>query len=741
MPIGQEITVEERLAINSHFESFLNEIKSNMTLEDEINIRKAYELAIEAHKYQRRKSGEPYIYHPIAVAKICTLEIGLGPTAVICALLHDVVEDTDISLNEITELFGPKIGKIVDGLTKLDGLYNVESPQAENFKKVLSTLIHDVRVVLIKLADRLHNMRTIGSMPIHKKLKIAAETEYIFVPLAHRLGLYEIKTEFQDIVLEIKEPEEFAEIKQKFDETEAERLAYVDSFIKPLVQPLDALDIKYRIHGRSKSIASIHNKIKNKGVPFEEIYDIFAVRIIADVSIEQEKLICWQIYSKITEVYRPIPERLKDWVSTPKANGYESLHTTVIGPKGKYVEVQIRTERMNEIAEKGFAAHWKYKGVKSQNNVFDSWLDNVRTMLEEQDTNALEFVSDFKNSFFSEGVYVYTPKGEMRILPQGSTALDFAFEIHTDVGMRAYAIKVNGKPVHMSSLLKNGDQVHVTTKASQRPQKEWLNNVVTGKAKAKIRSSLRDDLRVDADLGKEVIERKFKSMRIGFEDNVDFLVRSYGYQSRLEFFYGLYNNEFNLDLKSFDLENGLLIPKKVEIPKEIESTKQVDQKRPRKKVENKSKILVNGESADMYEFKFATCCNPVQGDPIFGYLTSTNELKIHRYNCPNASLMLSHYGYRVLKTEWDNLSDESFVTNLKITGVDTGKGVIQMLTNTISTELDINIKGLNIQGKEGYYEGFVTIFVKNKDQLNQALKRINQLDGVRTVERSEIEEN
>lgn len=739
MPLGQEISQEERIEINKVFEAYLKDIKGDMTIDDEINIRKAFDLALNAHKYQRRKSGEPYIYHPIEVARICTNEIGLGPTAVICALLHDVVEDTDVPLVQITETFGPKVGRIVDGLTKLDGLYNVESPQAENFKKVLSTLVDDVRVVIIKLADRLHNMRTIGSMPIHKKLKIAAETEYIFIPLAHRLGLYEIKTELQEIVLEIKEPEEFAEIKQKLAESENERQKYIDSFIKPLVPVLDSIGVPYRITGRPKSIASIHNKIKNKGVPFDEIYDIFAVRVIADVPVDQEKLVCWQIYSKITEEFKPIPERLKDWVSTPKSNGYESLHTTVIGPKGKYVEVQIRSERMNEIAEKGFAAHWKYKGVKSQNNVFDNWLDSVRGMLEDQGTSALEFVNDFKNSFFSEGVYVYTPKGEMRMLPQGATALDFAFEIHTDVGMRAYAIKLNGKPVHMSSPLKNGDQVHVTTKATQRPQKEWLNYVVTGKAKAKIRSSLRDDLRVDADLGKELLERKLKSLRVGFEDNVDFLVKFYGYHSRLEFYYGLYHNEFNLDLKAFDVENGLFSVKKPELPKDVQKT--VEVKRQRKKLENKSKILVNGEPADKYEFKMASCCNPVQGEPIFGYLTSTNELKIHRYNCPNAPWLLSHYGYRVLKTEWDEVSEESFVTNLKITGVDTGVGVIQMLTNTISNDLGINIKGLNIQGKEGYYEGYVTIFVKNKDQLNQVVKKISQLTGVRSVERYELAES
>jgi GTP diphosphokinase / guanosine-3',5'-bis(diphosphate) 3'-diphosphatase len=733
MPIGVEINSQERTAVVDKFENYLSTIKPNMSLDDEINIRKAFDLALDAHKFQRRKSGEPYIYHPLEVARICTDEIGLGPTAVICALLHDVVEDTDVSLHEITEQFGVRIGRIVDGLTKLDGLYNVESPQAENFKKVLSTLVYDVRVVLIKLADRLHNMRTIGSMPIHKKLKIGAETEYIFIPLAHRLGLYQIKTELQDICLEITDPQAHKEIKRLLDASEAERKNYIDSFIDPLESSLESLGIKFRVYGRPKSISSIHNKIKNKGIPFDEIYDIFAVRIIADVHIEQEKSACWQIYSKVTEVFRPIPERLKDWISTPKANGYESLHTTLIGPKGKYVEVQIRTERMDEIAEKGFAAHWKYKGIKSQNNVFDNWLDSIRGMLDVDDVNALEFVDTFKSSFFNEGVYVYTPKGEMRILPKGATALDFAFEIHTDVGIRAHAIKVNGRPVPMGTQLQNGDQIHVATKSSQKPTKEWLNLVVTGKAKAKIRSSLKDALKVNADLGKEQLERKFKNHRISFEDNIDFLVKHFGFSSRLEFYYGLYHNEFNFDLKHFDLLEGIISVKKIE-HKEAEKAPEV--KRTRKKAENKSKILVNGEPGDRYEFKFANCCNPVQGDEIFGYLTAGIELKIHRINCPNSSRLLSQYGYRVLKTEWDEGLVGSFIADLIITGIDSGVGVIQLLTNTISNQLGINIRALSIEGKEGYFEGKVSIFVENSKQLDTALQSIMRIDGVRNVTRA-----
>ena len=417
----------ERVNLQKAYTRLIRAIKTPLDEEDRKNIRKAYELGLEAHQWQRRKSGEPYFFHPIEVAHICVTEIGLGPTAIICALLHDVVEDTDITLEEIRQQFGDKVASIVDGLTKLDGLYNVESPQAENFKKVISTLVEDVRVVLIKMADRLHNLRTIGPMPRHKQLKIAAETDFIYAPLAHRLGLYNIKTEFQDIILQIQEPDAFKDLDVKLQETKRDRNKYINEFIKPLKIKLDELDIKYRLFGRPKSISSIYNKIKKKQIGFEEIYDLFAIRIVLDVPLEEEKRYCWQVYSIITETHKPIPERLKDWVSTPKSNGYESLHTTVIGPKGRFVEVQVRTERMDEIAERGFAAHWKYKKIKSQQHVYENWLDNIRDMLDDQHNDALEFVSDFKTNLFKEEVYLYTPKGDLKDTTSGCYRFGLCF--------------------------------------------------------------------------------------------------------------------------------------------------------------------------------------------------------------------------------------------------------------------------------------------------------------------------
>lgn len=620
----------------------------------------------------------------------------------------------------------------------MDGSYNdTESPQAENFKKVLSTLVLDVRVVLIKMADRLHNLRTIHGQPIHKQLKIAAETSYIYVPLAHRLGLYKVKTEFQDICLRISEPEVYNEIQRKLEHSQADRNKYINEFIDPLKHGLEELEVKYRVTGRPKAISSIYEKIKKKGVEFEEIYDLFAVRIIVDVPVNKEKSTCWQVYSVITDVYKPIPERLKDWVTTPKSNGYESLHTTVIGPKGRFVEVQIRSERMDEIAEKGFAAHWKYKGVKSQESVYDSWLDNVRDILDTQHSNALEFLNDFKTNLFSEEVYVFTPKGDMKILPMGATALDFAFDIHTELGYRATAIKVNNKLVPMGYKLNNGDQIQITTSKNQKPTEEWLKMVVTGKARSKIRSSMKEEMKKRGEYGKEALERKLKNMKIDFEENVDFLVKQYGFKSRADFYYAIAEENLKLsDMKDFSVENGKLVLQKEDIPEEVGRAPE-EIKRPRRVALNKSKILVNGESGDLYDFSFANCCNPVPGDEIFGYTTSTQKMKIHRTNCPNATHLLANYGYRVLKVEWDDNKDENFVADLRITGVDSGVGVIQKLTNLISNELSLNMRAISIQGNEGYFEGKISIFVANKDQLNIAMRSIKQLEGISTVERVE----
>ncbi len=735
-----EISEIEKKEIRNAYNRLYRKIRSSLTDEDKDFMAKAYKMAYHGHRHQRRKSGEPYFLHPIEVARICSVEIGLGPTAVICALLHDVVEDTEYTLDDIRENFNPKITTIVDGLTKLDGLYNVESqdiesPQAENFKKVLSTLVEDVRVVLIKMADRLHNLRTIDHMPVHKKLKIAAETNYVYSPLAHRLGLYKIKTEYQDIYLKITEPEHYHEIKENIEATQSDRESYIKEFINPIKKRLKKEGIPTRFLARIKAISSISNKLKTKKVPFEEIYDLFAIRVIIDVPVEQEKSICWQIYSVITDFYTPIPERLKDWVTTPKGNGYESLHTTVIGPNGRFVEVQIRSERMDQIAEKGFAAHWKYKGVKDQNSVYDRWLNSIRDVLDTQHSNALEFLNDFKTNLFSEEIYVFTPTGDMRILPKGATALDFAFEIHSQVGYNCTAIKVNNKLVPMGYKLSNGDQLHVTTSKNQKPNENWLKMVVTGKARSKIRSAMKEERREKGELGKEALQRKLRNMKVDFEENVETVVNFFGFKNRADLYFSIAMDSIKLtDLKAFKVEQNKLVLKETEIT-DTPNTEISPAKTKKETKKRKSNILVNGEPADQYEFVMSPCCNPVNGDDIFGYLTATKGLKIHRTSCPNATHLMANFGYRILKAEWTNRVGSNFVVDLVITGVDSGIGVIQSLTHEISTKLGINIRSFSISGDEGYFEGKVSLVVINKDQLNVALKAIGKLNGISSVTR------
>ncbi len=740
MPEVLAIQEEEKQLIQREYRKLLKAIKSEMDDNDQKMIRMAYELAVEAHSKQRRKSGEPYIMHPIAVAIICADEIGLGPTAIVCALLHDVVEDTDVSLEDIRKQFGTRVARIVDGLTKLDSAYNAESPQAENFKKVLSTLVDDVRVVLIKMADRLHNMRTLGAMPRHKQLKIAAETSYIYAPLAHRLGLYAFKTEFLDLCMKITDPENYRDIAKKLAETKRSREDYIQEFIAPLKDKLAELGVEYHITGRPKSIYSIWNKIKTKGVPFEEIYDLFAVRIILSVPPEKEKLFCWQVYSIVTDVHTPIPERLKDWITTPKSNGYESLHTTVVGPKGRFVEVQIRTERMNEIAERGFAAHWKYKGINNQPDVYERWLDSVREILEDPHSDAIEFLGDFRaNNLFNEEVYAYTPKGDMKILPKGSTALDFAFNIHTDIGYHCTSIKVNNRLVPMGYKLQNGDQVQIMTNKNQKPSEDWLKMVVTGKARSKIRSAMKDERRKKGEFGKEALERKFRHIKVDFDDAVEKVVKYFGYNSHTDLYYELAMDQISVQdvVKHFHVENGKLVetPEVAPIPEPVhEEPKKV---RDRNKNRAKPRLLINGEPAERFDYTFAACCNPVQGDPIFAFLTSNAGLKIHRSNCPNATNMMANYGYRLMKAEWILTTDTTFVADLMITGIDDGPGVIERLTHQISTLLGLNIRSFSISGDEGYFEGKVSLLVANTDQLNIAIRALQNLENVSSVSRVE----
>ena len=738
MSASKEISEVEHKKIRAEFDSLMIKLNPKLSGDDLTHLKRAYEMAVHGHRFQRRKSGEPYILHPIEVARIAFEEMGLGPTAIICAILHDVVEDTEYTLEDITKGFNPKVVKIVDGLTKLDGLYNVESLQAENFKKVLSTLVEDVRVILIKMCDRIHNLRTIGSMPRHKQLKIAAETSYIYIPLAHRLGLYKIKTEFQDLCLKINEPDVYSNLTQKISESATDRKEYIEAFIKPMTAKLDELHIPYRTQSRIKAISSIYNKIKTKKIPFNEIYDIFAVRIIIDTPTEKEKSFCWQVYSIITDVYNPIPERLKDWVTTPKGNGYESLHTTVIGPNGRFVEVQIRSERMDEIAEKGFAAHWKYKGIKNEHSVYDRWLSNIREVLDTQHSSALEFLNDFKRNLFAEEIYAFTPNGDMKILPKGATALDFAFDVHSDVGYHATAIKINNKLVPMGYKLQNGDQVNVTTNKSQKPSENWLKMVVTGKARSKIRSAMKEERRKKGELGKEALQRKLKNLKVNFDDNIDMLVKHFGFISRADLYFALSNDHVRVaELKAFEVVDHNLILREVERPAQQQQQQQQpsDDKKSKKLNKNKSSILINGEPAEMYQYSLSNCCNPVQGDDIFGYLTATTGLKIHRTNCPNATHLMANYGYRILKSEWSNSVSSEFVVDLLVAGVDSGVGVIQALTNEISNKLGIDIRSFAIAGTEGVFEGRISIVVKNTNQLTVVLRAVEKVDGVSSATR------
>ncbi len=736
-----EIKKEEKALILEAYEDMVASIKAEIDENDRKVMRESFELATWAHRYQRRKSGEPYILHPIAVAKICAEEIGLGATAIISALLHDVVEDTEVTLEQLKEKFGEKIARIVDGLTKLDSAYNVRSPQAENFKKVLSTLVEDVRVVLIKMADRLHNMRTLGAMPRHKQLKIAAETNFIYAPLAHRLGLYNLKTEYLDLCMKITDPENYHRIARKLQETRRERTAYIKEFIAPLREKLDEADIPCEIIGRPKSIYSIFKKIQNKKVSFEEIYDLFAVRIIVDVPPNKEKMVCWQAYSIVTDVHSPIPERLKDWITIPKSNGYESLHTTVVGPEGKFVEVQIRSMRMDEIAERGFAAHWKYKGVSDQQDVYERWLDSVREILENPNVDAVEFLGNFKSdNLFSEEVYVYTPMGDMKILPKGATALDFAFSIHTDLGYHCTALKVNKKLVPMGYKLKNGDQIHIITNKNQKPTEDWLNMVITGKAKNKIRSVMKERKRKEGELGKEALERKFSHLKIDFDTNIDVLVKFFDFSSRVDLYYEIAVGKLSVIdiMKNFKVEHNKLVVIEEEPKTPVKEETPEPEKRSRsKKVIGNPRLLINGEPADKYDYNLATCCNPVQGDQVFAYLTANAGLKIHRVSCPNATNIMANYGYRVMKAEWGATTEATFVADLVITGIDDGPGVIERLSHQISTQLGFNIRSLSISGEEGYFEANISILVMNTDQLKIAIRSLEGLRNVSTVRRIE----
>lgn len=728
--------------IKQSYRRLLRSLPKPMSEEDRRAIRNALDLAAEAHRGQRRKTGEPYILHPIAVAQICVEEIGLGPTAVVCALLHDVVEDTAVTLDVIRERFGERVAMIVDGLTKLDkSMLNPSFRQAENLARVMRAMLVDVRVVLIKMADRLHNMRTIKGMSHDAQIRIAAETEAIYTPLAHRLGLYNIKTEFQDTFLKIVRPDEYRKIADKLAQTKRSREQYIRDFIRPIDEALqkNTKGLKYRILGRPKSIYSIWSKMRKKEVAFEDIYDLFAIRIILDVPFEEEGLSCWLVYAIVTSIYQNIPSRQKDWITTPKANGYESLHTSVIGPGGKYVEVQIRTERMNEIAERGYAAHWKYKGLKllhRNENVFDRWFNKIREVLENSEAaNANQIMADFEDMMPEEEVYVLTPKGEIRFLKEGATALDFAFDIHSDIGCSCRAIRVNGSIVPFSYVLKNGDQVSVETDKSCRPSADWLRFVKTSKAKNRIRAFLKKERFKTAAEGLEILERKMRRLfDCSAEEHADALAKWYGFEERLEFLVAIALDQVNLArLKEFRLEDGLLKP--AEPSPKIDSTYALDE-RPIERSNKPSDVIINNEPGNYYAYTLATCCNPIPSDDIFAYITSKEGVKIHRVTCANAPYLFANYSYRILPAHWGNTAKSNFVATIAITGIDDGPGIIQRISDHISGK-GINIRSFSISSEDGYFQGRIALIVANEHQLQQVIKDLKQLKFIASVWRVE----
>ena len=721
----------EKNEILKRYRALLRACKSTLQKGDKRMIRKAFDMALESHKDMRRKSGEPYIYHPIAVAQIAAEEIGLGTTSIVCALLHDVVEDTDMSLDDIEREFGKKVAKIIDELTKISGVFDTNSSlQAENFRKMLLTLADDVRVILIKLADRLHNMRTMEFMPRDKQLKLSSETVYLYAPLAHRLGLYAIKSELEDLSMKYMERETYQFIKNKLNEKKAEREKFIADFIQPVKKILQSQGLEADIFGRPKSIHSIWNKMKKKAIPFEEVYDLFAIRVILDSTPENEKADCWKAYSIVTDLYRPNPDRLRDWISSPKANGYESLHTTVMGPRGQWVEVQIRTTRMNEIAEKGFAAHWKYKEASTDSGL-DQWVQKVREMLKNPDSNALEFLDDFKMNLFSDEIFIFTPKGALLRLPSNATALDFAFEIHSDVGASCIGAKVNHKLVPLNYKLQNGDQVEVITSSKQTPKEDWLSFVVTAKAKAKIKSSLKDEKRKIAEEGKEILERKMKTLKITYNsDNLHKLSYYFKLPSTQDLFVNVAKGL--LDIK--DLREYLASEKMVEVKPQDKIDNDQVQSLIRNIKAKDSDMLLIGEDMQKIDYKLANCCNPIPGDDVFGFITVGDGIKIHRTNCPNAAKLMSNYGYRIVKARWTNQQELAFLTGLRITGID-DVGLINKLTTVISHDFKVNMRSITVDSDNGIFEGSIMVYVNDTHHLDNLIKRLKTVNGVTAVSR------
>lgn len=728
---------EENKAIAREYKELLRISYQTLSEDDKKLIRKALDVAVEAHKDQRRKSGEAYIFHPIAVAKIVASEIGLGATSIAAALLHDVVEDTDITVEDIERMFNPKIAKIVEGLTKIAKVKTDEniSLQAENFRKMLLTLNDDVRVILIKIADRLHNMQTMESMADYKQAKIASETLYIYAPLAHRLGLYNIKTQLEDLGLKYTEPEVYQDIVSKIKETKEEQDAYIKYISDTLKTSLDKENIEYTIKGRPKSIYSIRKKMKAQNVTFDEVYDKFAIRIVYKSEPHEEKFLAWKIYSIVTDHYRPSPNRLRDWISAPKSTGYEALHITVMGPKGRWVEVQIRSERMDEIAERGYAAHYKYKQGTTEENSLDLWLNLLREALENQEVNAVDFVEDFKMNLYSKEIYVFTPKGEIRSLPKGATALDFAFSIHSEIGIKTRGARVNGRLVPLNYELKSGDQVEIITSPNQKPTINWMDYVTTARAKNKIRSVLNEDVKKIGEEGKEVLERKLRHLKIPFnEKTVNELVTFFKLKTSLDLFYRVGIGSIdNQQLKDFAAQKNSTF---LNFFKKIKRSPSANPEEIQKdEISKNYDLLVFGPDEERLDYKLANCCNPIPGDPVFGFVTINEGIKVHKKDCPNAISMQAHYAYRIMQAKWIDSSQQEFKVTLQITGMDS-LGLANEITRVISNNMHVNIQSISLSSQAGIFKGNIVVVVPNNTVLKRLVDNIKKIDGIEKVIRT-----
>jgi guanosine-3',5'-bis(diphosphate) 3'-pyrophosphohydrolase len=727
-------SIKENNQIAKEYKELLKISYQSLSKDDRKLIRLAFNTSVDAHKNQRRKSGEPYVFHPISVAKIVASKIGLDATCIAAALLHDAIEDTDYDENKITEIFGKTICKIVVGLTKISKLSKDEnvSLQAENFRKMLLTLNDDVRVILIKIADRLHNMQTLDSMPSGKQIKIASETLYIYAPIAHRIGLYDVKSELEDLGLKYTEPEMFNELKNKIEETKVDQDKYIKNFSRRISEKLRPEKLKFKINGRPKSIYSIRNKIINKNISFEEIYDKFAIRIIYNSERESEKFIAWKIYSIITDHYTPNPLRLRDWITSPRSNGYEALHITVVGPGSKWVEVQIRSERMHEIAEKGFAAHYRYKGGNKAETGLEQWLNRLQEVLENTDTNAIDFVEDFKLNLYSTEIFVFTPTGELKSLAKGSTALDFAFSVHTGLGLKTRGVKVNGKMVPLSHILNSGDQIEIIKSENTKPSSNWLDYVKTSRAKAKIRTALKEEKKLLAEDGKEILRRKLKQLKIKFDEKtINDLGIFLKLKTSLDLFYRVGIGKVdNNELKKFANYNNRLI----NFFRKRISRKPSKFNQTEKEIRNNFDLIVFGNEEDKLEYTLAKCCNAIPGDDVFGFVTVNEGIKIHKKTCSNALGLQSKFAYRILKSKWIDSSLLDYSSTIRISGID-NLGIVNEITKVISNTLNINIKKMSFDTADNIFRGKITLKVRTRNILIDLIKRLKKINGIEKVVR------